>query len=238
MTPVQYLLFLRMGLSVDMAIKLSFGTSLMVILPTAASGTWRHHREQAVKWRTALVMGGVGLGCAYGGAALATYMPGETLKIAFGVAVLAAAVRMLAMKPPDDNTKPQQDPRIWAAWAVPIGFLGGLLGIGGGMLAVPILVMALHFKMHDAIATSLTIVMITSIGGIIGYIVNGMGVPGLPLHSLGYVHLETWGLLTSTSIAMAPLGAKMAHRLPANRLKIVFVGVLFYMGLKMIGVVG
>ena len=75
-------------------------------------------------------------------------------------------------------------------------------------------------------------------GGIVGYIVNGIGVPGIPDHSLGYIHLETWGLLAATSIAMAPVGARVAHRLPAQRLKYVFVGVLIYMGLRMLGVFG
>jgi len=51
LTPVQYLVFADMGIPVDIAIKLAFGTSLMVILPAAASGTWWHHREGAVWWR-------------------------------------------------------------------------------------------------------------------------------------------------------------------------------------------
>lgn len=238
MTPVQYMMFTNMGLPVDIAIKLSFGTSLMVILPTAASGTRRHHREKAVWWRTAFIMGGVGLACAYGGATLATYLPGATLKIIFGAAVLVTGVIMLTFKPSEIHTQPQDNPRIWAAWAVPIGLVSGLIGIGGGMLAVPILVMALRFKTHDAIATSLAIVMITSIGGIIGYIFNGSGVLGLPAHSLGYVHLETWGLLAATSITMAPLGARLAHRLPAKQLRYAFVGVMFYMGLRMLSVFG
>jgi uncharacterized membrane protein YfcA len=117
-----------------------------------------------------------------------------------------------------------------------IGLTSGLIGIGGGMLAVPIMVLVLKFRMHDAIATSLAVVMITSIGGMTGYMVNGLNVPGLPLHSLGYVHLETWALLAATSIGMAQVGARTAHRLPARPLRYAFVGVLFYMGLRMLGV--
>ena len=45
MTPIQYMIFTNIGLPVDTAIKLSFGTSLAVILPTAASGIRRHQRE-------------------------------------------------------------------------------------------------------------------------------------------------------------------------------------------------
>ncbi len=238
MTPVQYMVFTNMGLPVDIAIKLAFGTSLMVILPTAASGTWRHHKEGAVWWRAALIMGSCSTACAFGGATLASYLPGATLKIVFGAVVLGAGINMLVFKPVEANVEPRNNPWLWVAWAVPIGLVSGLIGIGGGMLAVPIMVMALKFKMHDAIATSLAVVMITSIGGIIGYIINGFGVPGLPAHSLGYVHLESWALLTATSIGMAQVGARTAHRLPAQKLRYAFVVVLFYIGLKMLGVSG
>lgn len=238
MTPVQYLIFTNMGLPVDIAIKLAFGTSLTVILPTAASGVWQHHREKAVWWRTAFIMGGCGLGSAFGGATLASYLPGAVLKIVFGAAILGAGARMLIPQPPEANAQPKNDTRLWAWWGILIGLASGLIGIGGGMLAVPIMVLVLKFRMHDAIATSLAVVMITSIGGVAGYIVNGLSVPGLPAHSLGYVHLESWALLAATSIGMAQLGARAAHRLPARPLTYAFAGVLFYIGLMMLGVFG
>lgn len=236
MTPVEYAIFSGMGLSVDIAVKLAFGTSLMVILPTAASGIWRHHREGAVRWRAALIIGGCGVGTAFAGATLANYLPGETLKIIFGIAVIAAAARMLPRKISETDQPPITDPRRWIAVAIPIGLISGLIGIGGGMLAVPLLVLALRFRMHEAVATSLAIVMITSIGGIIGYIYHGSAIAGLPPNSLGYVHLPTWGLLTATSAAMAPLGAKTAHRISARKLRYVFAGILIFMGLRMLGI--
>ena len=238
MTPVQYLVFADMGIPVDIAIKLAFGTSLMVVLPTAASGTWRHHREGMVWWRVAVIMGGCGLACAFGGATLASYLPGASLKIAFGVVVMAAGVGMLIRRPVESGERPKNNPWLWAAWAAPIGLISGLVGLGGGVLGVPVMVLALRFRMHSAIATSLAFVMFTSIGGVIGYIVNGQGVPGLPVHAIGYVHLGVWGLLAATSIGMAQIGARVTHRLPADRLRYVFIGVMFYLGLRMLGVFG
>jgi hypothetical protein len=238
MTPVQYLVFSDMGIPIDIAIKLSFGTSMMVILPTAASGTWRHNREGAVWWKVALIMGGVGMATAFGGASLASYLPGADLKIAFGAIVIAAGVGMLARGPLKSGGQPEERPWLWAACAAPIGLVSGLVGLGGGVLAVPVMVLALKFRMHLAVATSLAFVMFTSIGGVIGYIVNGQGIAGLPAHSLGYVHLESWGLLAATSIGTAQLGARIAHRFPENRLRYIFVGVMFYLGLRMLGVFG
>jgi uncharacterized membrane protein YfcA len=98
------------------------------------------------------------------------------------------------------------------------------------------MVLALHFKMHNAVATSLAMMIFTSLGGAIGYIVNGLGVSNLPAYSIGYVNLPVWLLLTVTGVGMAQVGAMTAHRLPAKHLRYIFIAVLFYMGLKLLGV--
>ena len=237
-TPVQYAVYTAMNLPTDMAIKLAFGTSLLVVLPTAASGVWRHHKKGVVWWKAAAVMGGTGLACSFGGATLAAHLPGAGLKIAFGAVVLAVAVWMLVSPPAETGEKPRDKPWLWAVWAVPVGLVSGILGIGGGVLLVPIMVLALKFKMHDAVATSLAVIIFTSVGGVVGYIVNGIGVPNLPPHSIGYVNLLSWSLLAATSVGMAQVGAMATHRLPAERLRYGFVGVMFYIGLRMLGVFG
>ena len=236
MTPVQYGIFTAMGISEDTAIRLAIGTSLMVILPTATSGAWRHYKKGAVWWKTALIMGSCGLACAYGGATLASYLPGTALKIIFGAVVLSAAIGMLILRPVESNEEPKNNPWLWLACGVPIGLVSGLTGLGGGVIAVPIMVLALKFKMHNAVATSLVVIMITCIGGIIRYILGGQGIPDIPAYSIGYVNLQSWALLVATSVGMAQVGAITAHRLPAKQLRYVFIGVMFYMGLKMLGV--
>ena len=237
-TPVQYWIFTAMGVPTDMAIKLAFGTSLLALLPTAASGVWRHNRMGAVWWRAAIIMGVSGLAGGFAGATLATHLPGAGLKIAFGAATLAAGIRMLVAKPVESEEEPKDKPWLWAAWAIPINIVTTMVGLGGGVLMVPVMVLVLKFKMHTAVATSLAFVMITNVGGIIGYIVNGLGVPNLPPYSIGYVNLLALALLAATSVGMAQVEAITAHRLPARQLRYVFVGVMFYMGLRMLGAFG
>ena len=236
MTPVQYMLFTNMGIPPDIAIKLAFGTSLLVVLPTVASGTWRHYRKKAVWWKAAIIMGLCGAVAAFGGATLATCLPGAALKIAFGAVILAGGIWMLVSKPLKSEQEPRNNPWLWVACAIPIGFVTGIIGIGGGVLAVPVMALALRFKMHNAVATSLAMMMFTSTGGVIGYIINGLGVPNLPAYSIGYVNLPAWFLLAVTSIGMAQVGAITAHRLPAKQLRYIFIAVMFYMGLRMLGV--
>ncbi|MFC2048155.1 sulfite exporter TauE/SafE family protein [Chloroflexota bacterium] len=235
MGPVQYMVYSDMGIPTDMAMKLTLGTNLMVILPTAISGTWRHHRKRAVVWRAAIIMGSCSLLGAYTGATVATHLPGEALKIAFGAITLVSGIRMFTARLPKIEEEPKKNPWLWVAWALPISLIAGLIGVGGGIIAVPVMTLALRFRMHNAVATSVAMMILTSAGGVIGYIVNGLGNPDLPAYSIGYVNLQSWFLLAVTSVGMAQIGALAAHRLPAKKLRYVFIVIMFYMGLKMLG---
>jgi len=236
MTPVQYMLYTSMGLTTDMAIKLAFGTTLLVVLPTAASGAWRHSQKEAVWWRAAVTMGGFGLIGGFIGATLAAHLPGAALKVAFGGVYLAVAIRMLTAGSIEVKREPRDNLWLWIACAFPVGIITGILGIGGGVVAVPVMVLALRFQMHNAVATSLAMMIFTSTGGVIGYIINGIGVPNLPAYSLGYVNMLSWLLLAVSSVGMAQVGAMTAHKLPAKQLQYIFIALMFYMGLKMVGV--
>lgn len=236
MTPVQYALYLDMGLSEKLAWTVALGTSLLVILPTVASGTWRHHKNGAVWWKAAIIMGPCGAVAAFAGATLADHLPVETLKIAFAVVVLASGIRMLIGRPLKSEQEAKENPWLWIAWAIPIGMVTGLTGLGGGVVAVPVMVLALKFKMHNAIATSLAMIIFNSAGGVVGYIINGLGVPDLPAYSIGYVNLQAWFLLAVTSIGMAQVGAMAAHRLPARQLRWIFIAIMFYVAFRMMGV--
>jgi hypothetical protein len=112
----------------------------------------------------------------------------------------------------------------------------GLTGLGGGVLIVSVLVLALNFPMHVAVGTSVASIILASLGGIVGYIVNGLEVPGLTLpHYIGYIDLRIWLCLAATSIPLAQIGARAAHALPARPLRYIFIAFLVYAGLEMIG---
>ena len=238
MVPVMYSVIGAMGFS-DIAMKVALGTSLLVILPTAMSGAWRHNRKRAVRWKTALVLGLCGLGGGLAGSTLAAHLPERALKTGFGGLVLAMAIWMgLGMMPKvaKQRTEPKDNSRLLPALGFPIGMVSGLTGLGGGALIVPALVLAFDFPMHLAVGTSVASIILTSLGGIIGYIVHGIGMPGLLPYSIGYINLPMWLCLAGMSTPLAQLGAKTAHALPAKQLRYIFITVMFYIGLRMIGV--
>jgi uncharacterized membrane protein YfcA len=239
MVPVSSWLIPSMGVSQDIAIKIAIGTSLLVILPTAISGTWRHNKKKAIHWKTALTLGLCALVGAVVGATLAAHLPSEILEKGFGGLVLAVALWMglgLVPKLRREDEEPRENLGLVAAYGFPIGMVSGLTGLGGGALIVPMLVLALNFPMHIAVGTSVASIIFASLGGIIGYSVNGLGVSGLPPYSLGYVNLPIWLCLAATSIPLAQLGAQAAHALPAKPLRYIFIAFMVYAGLKMIGV--
>ena len=228
-----------MGVSSDLAIRIAFGTSLLVILPTAISGTWRHNKKGAVHWKIALVLGPCALVGGLVGATVAAHLPGEILEIGFGGLVLAIAIWMglrIMPKLRRRDEGPWENLGLVAACGFPIGMVSGLTGLGGGALIVPMLVLALNFPMHIAIGTSVASIIFASLGGIVGYIVNGLGVPDLLPYSIGYINLPIWLCLAATSIPLAQLGARAAHALPAKPLRYIFIAFMVYAGLRMIGV--
>jgi hypothetical protein len=243
--PISYWVIKAMGIPQAIALRTAFGTSLLVILPTVISGAWRHNREKVIHWKAALVLGLSGLIGAFGGATLASYLSGNILEIILGGLFLVAALWMgLGRRIMSKSTNGEgvesspslkEAPWLSAICGLPIGVLVGLTGVGGGALIVPVLVMIFCFPMHMAIGTSLASIMFTSLGGIIGYIINGIGVSPLP-YSVGYINLPIWLCLAATSIPLAQLGARVAHALPARRLQYLFIAFMVYVGLKMVGV--
>ena len=115
------------------------------------------------------------------------------------------------------------------------GFASGLLGVGGGVFLIAILTALLGFSLIEAIGTSSVFICLTAIGGFLSYAISGWGVSTFP-YSIGYVSIINFILIACFSVPMASLGAKMAHKVPQKKLKIVFSIVVLYMALKMLGV--
>ncbi|WP_010161684.1 sulfite exporter TauE/SafE family protein [Sphingomonas sp. PAMC 26617] len=209
----------------------AIGTSFATIVVTALRSTLAHARRGAVdftilrSWAPWIVLG-VGIGVV-----LAQRMTGQTLALIFagGIALMSInfLVPKLARRQVSD-TMPSGGVR--AAIAGSLGLFSSLLGIGGGTVAV--IVMTLCGRtIHKAIATAAGFGFIIAVPGTIGWVLIGLGKPGLPVGSLGYVNVLGAVVITSMSILTAPLGVAAAHALPAEPLKRVFgVYLLFIAG--------
>ncbi|GAB4313890.1 MAG: sulfite exporter TauE/SafE family protein [Methanobacteriaceae archaeon] len=237
LVPVQYWLLESIGINSTIAIRVAFGTSLAVILPTAISGAYGHYCRKCVFIKPAIILGIAGFFGGFIGGFIASNVNGDFLRVLFGFMLIIVSIQMIIFRNKTTKRERLENNYYYILWGLLAGILSGLLGVGGGIILVPILVLIMGFTMLEAVGTSTAVIIFTSIGGVASYIYNGLGVEGLPPYSLGYVNLFQMVILMLFTVPMAQIGLRAAHKLPDKYLKIIFVLVLFYMALKMIGIV-
>jgi uncharacterized membrane protein YfcA len=124
------------------------------------------------------------------------------------------------------NSKPERSYGANLALALAIGatlgFLSGLLGVGGGFLLVPLMIIVLRTPPHVAVGTSLLQLVGVAALGAIGHWI------------LGNLDVLLVGLLTSGGVIGAPIGAIVTRKLPAKTLKIIFSTLLIALAVKML----
>lgn len=236
MVPILFFLLETMGVDSTLAIRMAFGTSLAAILPTALSSSYGHYRKQEVILKAAIIMGIFGFGGALLGGYISTHTPGDILKIIFALILLLVAFRMVIFKEPEKKKKKKDNLFLFIVWGVIAGIASGLVGIGGGVILIPVMVLLFGFTMVEAAGTSSAVIILTSMGGILSYITSGLNTPELPPYSLGYINLLQLVIIIGFSVPLAQVGTWAAHKLPEKQLRYIFVILLIYISFKMLDI--
>lgn len=234
MTPVQFWLYTAGGMDSTLATRLAFGTSLAVIIPTMISGAYGHHRHGAVDWKAAVLLGLAAIFGGLIGGMVASHIPGSVLRLFFAVFILIMAARMIWHIRECPVCEPHGSAVQYLFIGFFIGILSGLTGLGGGALLVPILVILLGYPIHRAVGTSSACLIFSATGAVIAYVINGIGVAGLPPYSIGYVDLLTFAILAVTTIPLTRLGVRFAHGCSGRNLQIIFAGLMVLIGVLML----
>jgi uncharacterized membrane protein YfcA len=220
--PVLYEVFKVIGVPEEVRMPLVVGTSLAVIIPTSIRSYRAHLAKGLVDtsiiriWAVPVVLG------VLGGSLIARYASPDVFKAVFVAVAFTSAMRLLFAS---DRWKLGDDmpgPFLMRVYGLIIGVLSSLMGIGGGQLSS--LFMTFYGRpIHQAVATSSGLGILISIPGALGYIYAGWPkMDLLPPLSLGYVSFIGFLLFIPTSIWMAPIGARLAHRLSKRRLEVAF----------------
>jgi uncharacterized membrane protein YfcA len=162
---------------------------------------------------------------------MAVLLPDRHLKVFFIAFLLYAATQML----PGFRPKPQRGlpgPAGMTLAGGIIGLVSSWVGIGGGTLSVPFQTWC-NVGLHRAIGTSAAIGLPIALAGMVGYMLSGQAASGLPPWSLGFVYLPAFLAIALGSGLTAPLGARLAHRLPVARLKKIFAALLYLLAVRM-----
>lgn len=230
--PMLTFTFTAQGFPHDHILHMALGTSLASILFTSISSVMAHNKRDAVAWPVVFsITPGIMIGT-FTGAWIASRLSTGFLKGFFGVFLFYVATQMLLGLKPKSSRDVPGTVGIFGAGGV-IGIFSSLVGIGGGTMSVPFLVWC-NTALHRAIGTSSAIGFPIAVAGALGYLINGFGVDGLPEHSFGYINLTALGGIVIASVFTAPLGAKLAHSLPVDKLKRFFAVLLYIVGSRMI----
>lgn len=203
--------------------KVAIAASLAVVGLTSLVGVLPHHRQGNLNYRVAVIFGAVAMFGTYLGARLAIFFSGAAQLILFAFVMAAAAFFMLKPKKSKEASQSSLKKKSSYFWlgveGLATGVLTGLVGVGGGFMIVPALVLLAHLPMKLAVGTSLLIIAFKSFAGFLGY----LGQVQVPWKELG--------LFTAFSVIGIFIGSALVKKVPAEGLKKIFGIFLILMSL-------
>lgn len=144
--------------------------SLVIVGSNSVSGALFHRAQGTLNWRVALVFGGVGMVFAYVSAGISKQFSPTLLMVLFALLMLTVGTVMIFRKSPEATTVTERNWRTVIASGAGVGLLTGFLGVGGGFLIVPSLVMLVGLPMQQAVGTSLVVIAMNSMAGFVGHL--------------------------------------------------------------------
>ncbi|GAA4080619.1 sulfite exporter TauE/SafE family protein [Streptomyces shaanxiensis] len=198
--------------------------SLVIVAVTSVTALGTHAREGTVRWRAGALFAAAGLVPAAVGGAVSGRLPPGVLTGAFAVIAAVAALRMLRPSAAVRNDDvPVRPVRVVQAGAG-LGAVTGVLGVGGGFLAVPALVNVVGLRMRAAVGTSLLVITVNSLVALAAR--AGSGAP---------VDWTAVAPFTAAAVLGAWDGKRLAAKVSGGTLQRVFAYVLLAVALFMLG---
>lgn len=209
--------FDMVSVAIPLGLLLNGLNTALVLIPFA--------RKKMVDWKGGAVMAGTALIASPIGAMTSEYVPVQTLKILFAAMVIAAALRMLwasKKKEPEEKMSMKKRSIIGFFVGAFAGFVGGMLGLGGGFIIAPILMM-MGYKTKEAAATTAFVVTFSSFSGYLGHVSQG--------------HMNWW--LTAIVVVAVIIGSQlggryMTQKAKSKQVKIIYAVVLLLIAAKMV----
>lgn len=232
MVPMLVFVFTASGFPPEHLMHFSLATALATIVFTSLSSVRAHHRHGGVDWPAARAMApGIVVG-SLSTALIAGFIPTRPLALCFTVFLLYASAQMYRQPKPSPEWRLPGPAALFAVGAG-IGAVSSVLAAGGAFLSIPFLVRC-NVPLRRAIGTAAANGFPIAVAGTVGYVLNGLRIDALPSGSLGFVYVPGLLLVVATSMPLAPLGARLAHRLPVRQLRIVFSLTLLALALRML----
>lgn len=236
--PIFIATFRLAGFAPEHIVHIAFGTSLAIIIPTAISSTLGHRKRGNVDWHHVARMAVGSVAGVALGSTLAAGLSGMTMKGLFGLMQVATGMQMIRHRaghaPPEETEYAPLLPSLLTGFAV--GAFSAFFGVGGGVIAVPMMVILLRQPIHRAVGNSSGLMVVSALTGTASYVWHGWGAANLPPFSAGYVNLLVAAMIAPSTIVFARLGVRVASGLSRDKLTRAFawfiIAVGFYMALN------
>lgn len=206
-------------------------TALATTLITSLGSVWAHHKKQAILPSVLkITVPGLIVGCLLG-VALSNVLSSKVLQLVFGLMMLCFSLYFFFPQLPQLNIAKRPNFSL-ALFALLIGILSSLLGIGGGIFMVPIL-LGYRVSLQNTVGSSSAGTLVTAGMGTIAYLLIAKGSSPLP-HSIGFINIPAMLAIGISSICTTSLGCKLAHTLPQDLTKKVFAVIVAITGIAML----
>ena len=209
--------------------KVAIAGSLLIVGLIALVGCVSYVQQRLVHWRSVVLFGIPGMAGTYLGAWSSAFVSGTFQLVVFAAVMLAAAYFMLRPMELSETNQPRREAWRISADGLLVGALTGFVGVGGGFLIVPALVLLGGLSMHRAVATSLVIIAMKSAVGFVKY-QDVLAAEQLQLDG------SVIGLVAALGIVGSLLGSYTAQHIPKEQLQKAFAGILVVIGVLMIGI--
>jgi uncharacterized membrane protein YfcA len=196
--------------------------SLVIVGANSAMGAFMHRSQGTLNWKVALVFGGTGMAMAYLAAGWSKAIPSLALMVMFAVLMLVVGLFMMLKPTPLGKDDGGRGWWVTVLSGGAVGLLTGFLGVGGGFLIVPALVMLVGLPFRQAVGTSLVVIAMNSLAGFLGHL------HGPP------IDIQVVAIFVTAGLTGAMVGARLARLLPPEHLRKAFAVFVIGLGLYLL----
>jgi len=209
------------------------GTNFFVVSFYSLFGVFRYYLRGLVLWDGVFKIGLFSIIGAFIGSTVATqYFSSDSLFRLFGIVVLFAGIKMFYEVGSGNKHKPVVSFLPLAATGLVTAFVAAMVGVGGGLMTLPIMIFLFHFPVEKLPGTTSGIIFFTTLAGMGAKMLNGWDNPLLPEYSIGYVYLPSGVPLIVGSFFGIIFGTKLNEKFSINKIRKIFGIVLILVFIK------
>ena len=216
------------------ATHVAMGTSLLVCAFLSGALAWNYRRSGHLIVRGVLFIAPAGIAGAFLGSAVAAGLEGTSLRNIFAFTLLIAAVRLFSgRRKQGKEQEPNLAPGPLLGTGLLLGLLSSLSGVGGALVAVPLLYSYMHIPLRKATGTSSAAIALTAAAGAASYLIRGWGSEFLPAGMHGFIDWQAAVPLVLGAVPGVLIGVRLETKADTGTIRNVYAVILLVVMLRL-----